>query len=169
MQLPWQLRSLGFMIWDASSCSASLRNRCSWVQLKHWCDSQGWSGWALPRQLCCLQAETTSTRQQFCYCWISPGKSLCLAGAALQMPGSIRLQPVLLPLPRASTRQSHLPLPQELQPRRHNIPHVQTWQMWWQDGIQNLRTLSLHRVFSFRHFISCLCPNIWVYAKRFIL
>lgn len=38
--------------------------------------------------------------------------------------------------------------------------------MWWQGGIQNLRTLSLHRVLSFRHLISCLCTTIFEIMQR---
>lgn len=122
----------------------------------------GAAGWALPRQLCCLQAGATSTllspRQWFGH-WgkrISWGKSLCLAGTVVQIPGFIRLQPVLLPLCTASTRQEHLPLPRELQQKRHNNPHVQTGENVVTGGNPSLRTLSLHKVFSFRHLISCL-------------
>lgn len=95
MQLPWQPRSLEFVIWDASSSQClSLRNRCSWAQLKLWCSSGGW------RRRCRLSPSSTALlppgRDHIHCTEVLPllnlpppdsGKRLCLAGAALQIPG----------------------------------------------------------------------------------
>lgn len=100
-------------------------------------------------------------QQRSCHCWISPGQRLCLAGAALQIPGSSRLQPVLLPSPRASTRQCHLPLPRELRQGRHNIPPVPAGAKvvaGWNPELQHI--VSPQGVFFQASYILLVCPNI---------
>lgn len=123
MQLPWQPRSLEFMIWDASSfqCLSEIdvpEHNSSFGATRGdevaepFLDSSAVSR-QRPHPSAGVLLLLDQPRAKSLPGWSSP------ADPRLQ-----QLQPVLLPSPRASTRQWHLPLPRELQQRRHNMPHV---------------------------------------------
>lgn len=160
MQLPWQPRSLEFMIWDASSfqCLSEIdvpEHNSSFGATRGdevaepFLDSSAVSR-QRPHPSAGVLLLLDQPRAKSLPGWSSP------ADPRLQ-----QLQPVLLPSPRASTRQWHLPLPRELQQRRHNMPHVPAGAKGvtgWNPELQHIVTPQ--GVFFQASYVLFVCPNI---------
>lgn len=109
-------------------------------------------------------AETTSTRQCFCHCWISPGRSLLWLGQMRSQvsPGSgLSCCPCLEQAPGSNISLCHGSCSGK---GTACAPMCKQGKMWGQDGI--IRTLPLLRVFSFRHLVSCLFAPIFEFMPR---